>query len=58
MRSLGTGSYLSVEIPERPEYFRIYVQVVDGNNVDGAQSVLNLPLINNQATKEVSGLMK
>jgi hypothetical protein len=58
MRPLGTGSYLSVEIPEKPEQFRIYVQVVDGNNVDGAQSVLNLPLINDRATKEASGLMK
>jgi hypothetical protein len=45
MKPLGTGPYLSVEIPEKPEHFQLYVQVVDGNNVNGALSVLNLPLI-------------
>jgi cellulose synthase/poly-beta-1,6-N-acetylglucosamine synthase-like glycosyltransferase len=45
LKNLGRGASIAVNIPDQPERFRIYLQVVDGKNVDGAQSTLNLPLI-------------
>jgi hypothetical protein len=45
MRHLGTGATIKFNVPEDPERYRLYLQLVDGNNVDGAQSILNLPLI-------------
>lgn len=52
MKEVGSGTYIDLQIPERPEHYRLYVQVVNGNSVNGVQSVLNIPL------QPVAGVVK
>ncbi|MCG2612709.1 glycosyltransferase [Terrimonas sp. NA20] len=44
METIGSGTTINLNIPEEPERYRLYVEVVAGNKADGAQSLLNLPL--------------
>lgn len=44
MQEAGTGPSIHLQVPENPQYYRLYVQAVDGISVTGAQSILNLPL--------------
>ncbi len=44
MKPVGSGTYINLQIPEQPEHYRLYVQVVNGNSVNGVQSILNVPL--------------
>ncbi|HEX2846022.1 MAG TPA: glycosyltransferase [Chitinophagaceae bacterium] len=44
LKHLGSGPNIELQIPERPEYYRLYVQVVKDNSVNGVQSTLNTPL--------------
>ncbi len=45
LKHLGSGADIELQIPEQPEYYRLYVQVVKGNSVNGVQSTLNTPLL-------------
>lgn len=48
LKQLGVGSMIDVNAPEEPHRFKIYVEVIDGAHAAGAQSILNLPLINGE----------
>lgn len=41
---LGTGPSLTVNIPENPDHYRLYLQVVSGIQVKSVLSTLNTPL--------------
>ncbi|SIO50041.1 glycosyltransferase family 2 protein [Chitinophaga niabensis] len=44
LKSLGTGPYITLSIPENPALYRLYLQAINGNNVTTALSPLNTPL--------------
>lgn len=44
MKALGTGASITVSIPDKPEHYRLYLQLVNGDRVSTALSSLNTPL--------------
>lgn len=43
MKSLGVGTSTAISIPDRPQYYRLYLEAVKGNDVTGVQTILNTP---------------
>ncbi len=48
MKEMGTGSYVTFNIPEAPDTYELFVFASDKNGVVVAQSTLNTPLIAKQ----------
>ncbi|CAL1519418.1 glycosyltransferase family 2 protein [Chitinophaga sp. MM2321] len=44
LKKLGTGTSITISIPENPDRYRLYLEAVKGDHVATAHAVLNIPL--------------
>ena len=44
MNQIGKNQYIEVKIPPNPEYYKLYVEAISGENVKVANTTLNTPL--------------